>query len=224
MKSGEPEWSVRELAELAATTVRTIHYYISEGLLPPPSGSTRNATYSDAHLARLQLIAALREEGLALASIRQRIAPLTDQQVQALIGDLDAHLAHPGDGGLTTLGLIETALATQGDDAGFQGVYSVYEERQQKLGPAADYLEQLRREPRPVAPAPRLQSPPKKPKVPAGRLKETWHSYYIDDGIELRIRDDRDIEARGRIRAVIDALQAAVSRYGIARPDNTDRE
>src|SRR5574338_1010843 len=72
----EAGWSIRELAEQAGTTVRTIHYYISEGLLPPPSGATRSATYSDAHLARLRLIGPLRDEGLALASIRQRLAPL----------------------------------------------------------------------------------------------------------------------------------------------------
>ena len=53
-RDAERELSARELAELAGTTVRTIHYYASEGLLPAPSGATRAATYTAAHLARLR--------------------------------------------------------------------------------------------------------------------------------------------------------------------------
>ena len=80
--------SVRDLAEQADTTVRTIHYYIAEGLLPPPQGTKRNANYTVAHLARLRLIAALRDEGLALAGIRQRLAPLSDEQAVDVMREL----------------------------------------------------------------------------------------------------------------------------------------
>jgi DNA-binding transcriptional MerR regulator len=108
----DEELSVRDLAELAGTTVRTIHYYIAEGLLPPPHGVKRNASYTAAHLARLRLISALRDEGLALAAIRARLAPLTDEQAESVVASLDAHLAH-GDRSITTLGLIEAALTRE---------------------------------------------------------------------------------------------------------------
>src|SRR5687768_12437038 len=111
------EYSIRDLAETAGATVRTIHYYTAEGLLPPPSGTTRNATYGPAHLARLRLIAALREEGLALAAIRGRLAPLTDQQVLEVEDALDRHLAAGEPSPVSTLGLIEAALATQATEA-----------------------------------------------------------------------------------------------------------
>lgn len=104
--------SIRDLAELAGTTVRTIHYYIAEGLLPPPQGIKRNASYTGAHLARLRLIAALREEGLALSAIRARLAPLTDEQALTVVATLDEHLA-AGDRTITILGLIEAALTRE---------------------------------------------------------------------------------------------------------------
>jgi DNA-binding transcriptional MerR regulator len=106
------ELTIRELADLAGTTVRTIHYYIAEGLVPPPRGVKRNASYNLAHLARLRLIAALRDEGLALAAIRARLAPLTDEQALTIADDLEAHLA-AGDRSLTILALIEAALARE---------------------------------------------------------------------------------------------------------------
>jgi len=104
------DWSsIRDLADLAGMSVRTIHYYIAEGLLPPPQGAKRNASYTGAHLARLRLIAALREEGLALAAIRARLAPLADEQALAVVTTLDEHL-EAGDRAITILGLIEAAL------------------------------------------------------------------------------------------------------------------
>ena len=44
------EYKVSELAEKAGVTKRTIHYYISKGLLLPPEGSGVNSVYNDEHL------------------------------------------------------------------------------------------------------------------------------------------------------------------------------
>src|SRR5688572_20306478 len=101
------------MAERAGVTVRTIHYYTSEGLLPPPEGTTRGATYSAAHLARLRIIAALRDEGLALGRIRERLAPLTDAQALHVGEALDQHLATGDTSPLTSLGLIDLELTRQ---------------------------------------------------------------------------------------------------------------
>ena len=67
------EYKVSELAEKAWVTKRTIHYYISKGLLLPPEGSGVNSLYNDEHLERLLLIKKLQSEYMPLNKIREYI-------------------------------------------------------------------------------------------------------------------------------------------------------
>jgi DNA-binding transcriptional MerR regulator len=79
--------TIKEVAAKAGVTPRTVHFYIQQGLLPPPEGGGRGARYSDAHLARLKLIRRLQAEHLPLNEIRRQLASMTDQQVEkALTG------------------------------------------------------------------------------------------------------------------------------------------
>jgi DNA-binding transcriptional MerR regulator len=68
------EYRIDELARLAGTTVRNARAYQDRGLLPPPRRSGRVGMYSEAHLARLRLIANLLERGYTLANIGELIA------------------------------------------------------------------------------------------------------------------------------------------------------
>ena len=67
------EYKVSELAQNAGVTKRTIHYYISKGLLMPPDGSGVNSSYSDSHLERILLIKKLQAEYMPLNKIREYI-------------------------------------------------------------------------------------------------------------------------------------------------------
>ncbi len=67
------EYKVSELAEKAGVTKRTIHYYISKGLLLPPIGSGVNSVYNDDHLERILLIKKLQAEFMPLNKIREYI-------------------------------------------------------------------------------------------------------------------------------------------------------
>ena len=238
MVPSEAELSARELAEQAGTSVRTIHYYISEGLLPPAAGTTRNASYSPAHLARLRLISALREEGLALAGIRQRLAPLSDEQAIEVAGELDAYLSQADEVGFTTLGLIEAALASR--NLAEPTAYEQMPERMSRAsldlplrmmsesiqpasveptrGSASDYLDMVRRKPvvPQVQPAPMPRPMPPKRKPVESDRPEAWYSFLIEDGIELRVREDRYRESTGRLRAVTDTLRTTLRRYGLS--------
>jgi DNA-binding transcriptional MerR regulator len=69
-----PEYSIGELAAESGVTHRTIRYYVEIGLLPPPEGAGRAATYSDEHLARLQLIKRMQSARLSLDEIREQLA------------------------------------------------------------------------------------------------------------------------------------------------------
>ncbi len=67
----EKKFLINELAKRAKTTVRTIRYYTSEGLLPQPETDGKYAYYDENHLRRLELILRLKEAFLPLKEIRQ---------------------------------------------------------------------------------------------------------------------------------------------------------
>ncbi|MFF4158801.1 MerR family transcriptional regulator [Streptomyces sp. NPDC001678] len=80
----EPSLTVDELAARAGVTVRTVRFYSTRGLLPPPEiGPRRVGRYGSAHLSRLALIEELQHQGLTLAAI--------ERYVSGLPADLSAH-------------------------------------------------------------------------------------------------------------------------------------
>lgn len=64
-------YKISELAEKADVTRRTIHYYLSRGLLPPSEGEGINTTYSEEHLFRILLIKRYQESYLPLDEIKK---------------------------------------------------------------------------------------------------------------------------------------------------------
>ncbi|MFF8958455.1 MerR family transcriptional regulator [Streptomyces sp. NPDC014894] len=80
----EPSFTVDELAARAGVTVRTIRFYGTRGLLPPPEiGPRRVGRYGPDHLSRLALIEELQLQGMTLAAI--------ERYLERLPRDLNAH-------------------------------------------------------------------------------------------------------------------------------------
>lgn len=67
------EYSISELADEAGVSTRTVRYYVSEGLLPPPLGSGPNSRYTNAHREQLEIIGSLKAQFLPLREIRRRL-------------------------------------------------------------------------------------------------------------------------------------------------------
>jgi DNA-binding transcriptional MerR regulator len=73
----EPTLTIDELAARAGTTVRTVRFYSTKGLLPPPViGARRVGHYGQEHLARLALIEELQHRGMTLAAIERYVEQL----------------------------------------------------------------------------------------------------------------------------------------------------
>lgn len=76
------KYKVSELAEKAGVTKRTIHYYISKGLLLPPEGTGINSLYNDEHLERILLIKKLQAKYMPLNKIREYILENPKEKVR----------------------------------------------------------------------------------------------------------------------------------------------
>lgn len=62
-----------ELSDRAGVSIRTVRYYIQQGLLQEPEARGPGAHYTEEHLNRLLLIKRLQREHLPLAEIRKAI-------------------------------------------------------------------------------------------------------------------------------------------------------
>jgi DNA-binding transcriptional MerR regulator len=81
--------SLGELTGAAQVSVRTVRYYIAEGLLPPPQGTGPGSAYTQGHLDRLRLIQRLKEAYLPLKEIRRRLSGLSDDDVKRALANED---------------------------------------------------------------------------------------------------------------------------------------
>lgn len=67
---------IGELAARSGVTVRTVRYYIEQGLLPMPNMRGKYGEFDESYVQRLQLIQNLKRERLPIPAIRQRLADM----------------------------------------------------------------------------------------------------------------------------------------------------
>jgi DNA-binding transcriptional MerR regulator len=91
--AGAERLTLGELTAAADVSVRTVRYYIAEGLLPPPEGSGPGSSYARGHLDRLRLIQRLKEAYLPLKEIRRRLSGLSDDEVRSVLAVEDDRAA-----------------------------------------------------------------------------------------------------------------------------------
>jgi Ca-activated chloride channel family protein len=87
------ELTIENLADAAGVPVRTVRYYVGEGLIPGPGGRGRAAAYGDEHLLRLRLVRRLVEQRMPLAEIKTWVTGLPLRDVAELLEDEDRRSA-----------------------------------------------------------------------------------------------------------------------------------
>jgi DNA-binding transcriptional MerR regulator len=86
-------YRVEELAGRAGTSVDTVRFYQTRGLLPQPEREGRVVFYSDEHLEQLERIRELKDRGFTLKSIKGLLSGEIDSADEALLAMMD----RPGD-------------------------------------------------------------------------------------------------------------------------------
>ena len=66
--------TLEELTERVGLSVRTVRFYTTKGLVPPPVRHGRSGYYTPEHVARLELVQELQSHGFTLAAIERYVA------------------------------------------------------------------------------------------------------------------------------------------------------
>jgi DNA-binding transcriptional MerR regulator len=198
MPTDGARYAIGDLAGLAGSTLRTIRYYVAQGLLPPPDGLGAGAHYTDAHLARLRLIRRLQRQHQPLSEIRQRLASLADAEVHALVAD-DADDQAPPDSALEYLRTIlggSSAAQVAEDRAGYAAPSPNLSAPARLRSGAEPVLSRrmVSEPPAPVAPRMSIPATPATPDIrpdpePAvSEQRSQWDRIAITPNIEIHVR------------------------------------
>jgi len=207
-------FSISELAREAGVSVRTIRFYINEGLIPPPEVRGRNTLYTEDYLDRIELILRLKEAFLPLREIRQKMQGLSADAVRDLLGKADQ---------VRQSAASSSQRYRKINEAEEEG--TPQKEINDEAESAAEYIARILEsrnitprslnQPQPVpAPAGLRQnqnqlslSHPAPSSTPAFQPQTTWQRIIIAPGIELHISQPILLEKRAEIQRLIDVAQ-----------------
>jgi DNA-binding transcriptional MerR regulator len=195
MTDAQERYSLAELTEAAGVSVRTVRYYISEGLLPPPVGSGPKSYYTRSHLDRLRAIGRMRANYLPLREIRRRLGAMSEQQMRALATEADAEAEEAAE---------PAAQVAEAQLAAAKAIFGVADAADELSLPRLRYIDDL--EP---AIDREAAMPPQRATFAEGRADEpaeteTWHRFKLGDEAELLIRSSLLRRRRDRVEWLVD--------------------
>jgi DNA-binding transcriptional MerR regulator len=210
-----PLLTIDELAGLAGVPIRTVRFYIAEGLLPGASARGKGPSYTQEHLDRLQLIRLLVARHLPLAEIRALLTRLPPGEVrdvveeeQARTEEVTAQAGKPSSPKDYLSALLEQARGypterhpgglAGGSGAGAQAGYPREVVHQVEPSPLVPKV------PMPSVPAPSTPPRRREPALP-------WHRWELAPGIELQVRADVARQEQHMIERVLNAVRAALA-------------
>ena len=178
-----------ELTEATGVSVRTVRYYIAEGLLPPPDGAGPASVYTEGHRDRLRLIQRMKDAYLPLKEIRRRLAGLDDAAVREALND-------------EPMAALDKGGAWDGALAGARDYLALMERRQsyhtEPLPLQVDTMAESVAAPTLPGPQPARRQPPRASGVfparatqreEAGEDQRLWRRLPLGDEAELVISD-----------------------------------
>ncbi len=193
MTTPRSSWTIEELADEVGVPVRTIRYYIAEGMQPGPGSRGKGTTYSEDHLQRLRLIRRLVEQRVPLADVRQLVERLSPDETEQLLAEDERRseqlqkLAQTPSPAAYVAGLLARARAS----------------RQGKSSPALPSPSvRPGGEQRKTVPAATGSQPADA--VPAVSASEEWQRYIVAPGLELHVRRDLLPRYRDVVERILD--------------------
>jgi DNA-binding transcriptional MerR regulator len=196
MSESTPRLTIEELAAQADVPVRTVRYYIAEGLLPGPGSRGKGAAYGAEHLIRLRLIRRLAARRVPLGEIRDLLTRLPADEAHAVLreearraDELESSAGAPSPKAYISA-LLGQAGGSQQPPATYQPLRAVR--------PAQPKSALAMRSSRSIGAAPTTP-------------EETWRRWTLAPGIELQVRGDIVSDQEEVIERLIRAAHSALN-------------
>ena len=204
---------IKTLSDETGVPVRTIRYYLAEGLLPPPFGRGGGASYGVGHRDRLRLIRRLQDAHQPLAAIRRQLEALDDAGVAAALAEVapgvaesdstdpasaydyvrrvlaEGHSGRAGDGPARSATAVPPSPGPGGGVGGSAGA---------ARGSAA---------PPAPAPAPPITSTPAPTRTSGHPTRSTWERITLTPELELHVRRPLSRADQRRLEALLETAR-----------------
>lgn len=194
---------IGELARASGVTVRTIRYYIQQGLLPSAEFSGPSTRYSPGHLVRLRLVRSLQARNVPLVEIRSRIGGLDDDEAQTLLETLEgpgATAARVEAGGRAEAGPLPVASSRWAVAMPRAAAASLTAPGPVSGDSAVDYVRRVLAEFGPEVASPSAARP-------AAQTRTAWERIALAPDVELHLRPSDDVRRRARLERLIEAAR-----------------
>src|SRR5262249_15581275 len=163
--------TIDALAERVDVPVRTIRFYISQGLLPGPGARGKSATYSEEHVIRLRLIRRLADQRVPLTKIADLVGDLPLDEARTLLSREEQEAAEYGGSPKDYVAaLLRDAQAAKSSPVPLhKAPGSVVSEPQRPAAASSDVA---------------------LPELAPSASTHTWQRWTLAPGIELHVRSD----------------------------------
>lgn len=194
-------YSIGELARKAGVSVRTIRFYIDEGLIPPPQVRGRNTLYGEEYLDRIALILRLKEAYLPLREIQQRMDGLSIEAVRELLGQQVAEGVKRDASRMPNQSLKESDIQPLSEEntPAMDYIARILEAHTPASSPAEAQFRRSAQSPSPATP-PRPRGFPQ----PTPQFQATWQRILLAPGIELHVSQQTMAEKQAVIQRLVE--------------------
>ena len=191
------EFTLEDLSTITGLTLRTLRFYMQEGILQGPDTHGKNARYSQKHLDQLEVIQRLKNLHVPLQEIRHLLNNITPQEITRLRK------------------YQEKLQPTLNED---KSIYAMEPPTYKPGSSALNYIRSLEKkwnnyqvlsEPnidlsRNSPPAPASSAIPVNEQYLLFDIQETWSRITIEDGIELNVRQPKEFEEQEKIVKLVE--------------------
>jgi len=206
--------TINELSKMANVTVRTIRFYTDEGVLDEPAGRDRYARYTRRHYLQLNVARALKERFYPLRVIRDRMASMTESELEQLGGPVPAHIEArfaEAEEAMAPMHVSQNIMAFPIRERISSASLEQWTPELVSESIISDMSlhESAFASPDTASVVDMSSQSYATPAVvrPAATVGDVWHRVAVAPGIELHIREDAMQESAGEIRRIIALLR-----------------